>query len=60
MRNNDKKAQSNIVRELVDLHRECGSQTKTDLIRAGYSPEQIDICAPLAAQRIAELDRLAA
>jgi hypothetical protein len=60
MRKNDKSKQTAIVSELVNLHRECGSQTKTDLIRAGYSPEQIDICAPLAAQKIAELDRLAA
>ena len=60
MRKNDKNAQAVIVTELVNLHRECGSQTKGDLIRAGYSPEQIDICAPLAAQKIAEMDRLAA
>lgn len=60
MHKSNKKQQNIIVNEMVDIHRERGSQTKEDLIRAGYSSDQVDTCAPLAAQRIAELDRQAA
>lgn len=53
----DKKTQKVIVNEMVNIHRERGAQTTDDLIRAGYSTEQISTCGPIAAQRIAELER---
>lgn len=60
MHKSDKKAQTEIVNAMVDLYLERGAMTDTDLIRAGFSQEQVTTCSPLAAARIRETEAIAA
>ncbi|MGM5087563.1 hypothetical protein E0H64_17850 [Rhizobium leguminosarum bv. viciae] len=41
-----------IKAEMVDLFRERGAQTETDLIRAGFTKEQIETHAPGVAEQL--------
>lgn len=41
-----------IAGEMFDVYLERGSMTNDDLIRAGFSQEEITTCAPRVAERI--------
>lgn len=41
-----------IKTEMLDLYRERGAQTETDLIRAGFTKEQIETLAPAVAEQL--------
>lgn len=41
-----------IKAEMLTLYRECGTQTETDLIRAGFTREQIETVGPAVAEQL--------
>jgi hypothetical protein len=49
-----------IKAEMLDLFRERGAQTETDLIRAGFTKEQIETHAPGVAEQLRAADFAAA
>ncbi|MCC2608363.1 hypothetical protein [Neorhizobium petrolearium] len=50
----------NIETEMFDLYRERGAMTDADLIRAGFTQEEIAAHAPKVAARIREAGQAAA
>ena len=52
MQKSRKTAARDIEAEMFDVYLERGSMTKVDLIRAGFSDEEIDTYTPLVAERI--------
>ncbi|MBY5709736.1 hypothetical protein [Rhizobium leguminosarum] len=52
MKSKSKAPVRNLKSEMLDLYRERGAQTETDLIRAGFTKEQIDALAPAVAEQL--------
>lgn len=60
MHKTSKKTEARITADMFRLFEERGPQSETDLLAAGFTPEEIATCGPKVAQLIRERETAAA